>query len=105
MLAPIDHPDPAHLYVTGTGLTHLGSAEGRDKMHKSLADPAALTDSMKMFKLGLEGGKPGQGQARRAAGMVLQGRRLDASFRPAAISSARPSRSTAARSRRSSESM
>ena len=25
--------------VTGTGLTHLGSAEGRDKMHKDLADP------------------------------------------------------------------
>src|SRR5690606_10273876 len=23
MLSPIDHPDPAHLYVTGTGLTHL----------------------------------------------------------------------------------
>ena len=29
-LAPIDHPDPAHLYVTGTGLTHLGSASTRD---------------------------------------------------------------------------
>src|SRR5690348_16183610 len=35
MLAPIDHPDPAHLYVTGTGLTHLGSASARDAMHKS----------------------------------------------------------------------
>ncbi|HEV7291894.1 MAG TPA: GguC protein, partial [Devosia sp.] len=23
MLAPIDHPDPAHMHVTGTGLTHL----------------------------------------------------------------------------------
>ena len=63
VLAPIDHPDPAHVYVTGTGLTHLGSAEGRDKMHKSLADPETLTDSMKMFKLGLEGGKPAKGQA------------------------------------------
>jgi hypothetical protein len=63
VLAPIDHPDPAHVYVTGTGLTHLGSAEGRDKMHKSLADPETLTDSMKMFKLGLEGGKPARGQA------------------------------------------
>jgi hypothetical protein len=58
LLAPIDHPDPAHVFVTGTGLTHLGSAEGRDKMHRDLADAAALTDSMKMFKLGLEGGKP-----------------------------------------------
>jgi hypothetical protein len=61
VLSPIDHPDPAHVYVTGTGLTHLGSAEGRDKMHKSLADPSALTDSMKMFKMGLEDGKPKKG--------------------------------------------
>lgn len=59
--APIDHPDPAHMLVTGTGLTHLGSAEGRDKMHRDLNDAAALTDSMKMFKLGLEGGKPEAG--------------------------------------------
>ena len=63
VLAPLDHPsDPAHLIVTGTGLTHLGSAEGRDSMHKDLADSAKLTDSMKMFKLGLEGGKPAPGQ-------------------------------------------
>ncbi|HVY86352.1 MAG TPA: AraD1 family protein [Caulobacterales bacterium] len=58
-LAPIDHPDPAHVFVTGTGLTHLGSAEGRDRMHA--VDPNTLTDSMKMFRLGLEGGKPAPG--------------------------------------------
>jgi hypothetical protein len=58
LLSPIDHPDPAHLFVSGTGLTHLGSAEGRDKMHRDLTDSAALTDSMKMFKRGIEGGKP-----------------------------------------------
>jgi len=63
VLPPLDHPDdPAHLVVTGTGLTHLGSAQGRDSMHKDLSDAAKLTDSMKMFKLGLEGGKPAQGQ-------------------------------------------
>ncbi len=65
VLAPLDHPDPAHLIVTGTGLTHLGSAEGRDAMHKKLSGAAGetpLTDSMRMFKLGLEGGKPGPGQ-------------------------------------------
>ena len=65
VLNPIDHKDPAHLFVTGTGLTHLGSAEGRDKMHKNLADADTLTDSMRMFKMGLEGGKP-KGAARRA---------------------------------------
>lgn len=59
VLAPVDHPDPAHCYVTGTGLTHLGSADARDKMHKKIAgDEESLTDSMKMFRWGLEGGKP-----------------------------------------------
>ena len=49
--------DPAHLLVSGTGLTHLGSAEGRDKMHKAAAAGAA-TDSMRMFLEGEAGGKP-----------------------------------------------
>jgi hypothetical protein len=61
VLTPINHKDPAHVFVSGTGLTHLGSAEGRDQMHRDLADPAKLTDSMRMFKLGLEGGKPRRG--------------------------------------------
>jgi hypothetical protein len=26
---PITHPDPAHMHLTGTGLTHLGSASMR----------------------------------------------------------------------------
>jgi hypothetical protein len=38
LTSPIDHVDPAHLIMTGTGLTHLGSAEGRDKMHRAAAD-------------------------------------------------------------------
>lgn len=63
VLAPLDHPtDSAHTIVTGTGLTHLGSAEGRDAMHKKLSGDDALTDSMKMFKLGLEKGKPKAGE-------------------------------------------
>ncbi|HEU0161036.1 MAG TPA: AraD1 family protein [Rhizomicrobium sp.] len=62
VLAPLDHADPAHCIVTGTGLTHLGSAEGRDAMHKKLSGEDALTDSMKMFKLGLEKGKPAPGE-------------------------------------------
>ena len=60
MLLPLDHPDPAHLHLTGTGLTHLGSASTRDSMHAK-ADPEDMTDSMKMFRMGLEGGKPGAG--------------------------------------------
>lgn len=62
LLAPIDHPDPAHLFMTGTGLTHLGSAEGRDKMHREAAAAEKQTDSMRIFLEGVAGGKPGEGQ-------------------------------------------
>lgn len=59
LLPPLTHPDPAHCLVTGTGLTHLGSAAARDSMHQRLnKQDAELTDSMKMFKWGVEGGKP-----------------------------------------------
>ena len=58
LLPPLTHPDPAHCLVSGTGLTHLGSAAARDAMHAKLAGTAELTDSMKMFKAGVEGGKP-----------------------------------------------
>jgi hypothetical protein len=61
LLAPIDHPDPAHLHLTGTGLTHLGSAESRDKMHALAAAGGAQTDSMRIFLQGLKGGKPAPG--------------------------------------------
>jgi hypothetical protein len=64
LLSPIDHPDPTHLHVTGTGLTHLGSAATRDAMHKANGEKPAgeLTDSMKMFRMGLENGKPTGGE-------------------------------------------
>ena len=59
LLPPLTHPDPAHCLVSGTGLTHLGSAAARDVMHQKLEkQEAELTDSMKMFKWGVEGGKP-----------------------------------------------
>jgi hypothetical protein len=62
LLPPLDHSDDAHCYVTGTGLTHLGSADTRDSMHKKIGgDVEALSDSMKMFRLGVEGGKPADG--------------------------------------------
>jgi hypothetical protein len=64
VLPPLTHPDPAHCLVSGTGLTHLGSAATRDAMHHKLAgDEAALSDSMRMFKWGVEGGRPAEGMA------------------------------------------
>jgi hypothetical protein len=59
LMAAVDHPDSAHCLVSGTGLTHLGSARDRQAMHEK-AD-ADLTDSMKMFRAGLAGGRPADG--------------------------------------------
>ena len=59
VLAPLDHPDAAHCFVSGTGLTHLGSASTRDKMHQqNSTDAASVTDTMRIFQLGIENGKP-----------------------------------------------
>lgn len=63
LLAPIDVPgQPSRMLVSGTGLTHLGSARERQAMH--LAGPKvdeAVTDSMRMFQWGVEGGRPAEG--------------------------------------------
>ena len=61
IIAPIDHEDPAHLLMSGTGLTHLGSADARDHMHRLTASEQQ-TDSMRMFLEGMERGKPADGE-------------------------------------------
>lgn len=63
LLVPIDHPEPARCLVSGTGLTHYGSATSRDRMHAETSETErgeeeSLTDSMRMFRAGLEGGRP-----------------------------------------------
>lgn len=59
ILPAIDHPvEPARCLVTGTGLTHRGSAANRQSMHATTEAP---TDSMRMFQWGLEGGRPAEG--------------------------------------------
>lgn len=45
--------------VSGTGLTHKNSALNRQVMHQAETDK--LTDSMKMYQWGLEGGQPDPG--------------------------------------------
>ena len=60
LLPAIDHPEePARCLISGTGLTHLGSARDRQSMHTDITDD--MTDSMKMFRLGVEGGRPPRG--------------------------------------------
>jgi hypothetical protein len=64
LLPPIDVPGtPARLTISGTGLTHLGSAKERQAMHVADAPQTAeaVTDSMRMFQWGMEGGRPASG--------------------------------------------
>lgn len=57
LLPPIDHrTESACCLVSGTGLTHLGSARDRNAMHDLNDDE--LTDSMRMFQWGIASGKP-----------------------------------------------
>lgn len=65
LLPPIDVPgDPQKVLVSGTGLTHLGSARERQGMHTAAGTvpdeiaEADMTDSMRMFAWGRKGGRP-----------------------------------------------
>lgn len=93
LLVPIDHPEPARCLVSGTGLTHYGSASSRDRMHAATSETErggriaeeTMTDSMRMFRAGVQGGRPepnrcgtapewfykGNGMALRAHGEAL----------------------------------
>ena len=63
LLPGFDHPaDLARCLVGGTGLTHRKSASNRDKMHQGESAKTELTDSMKMYRWGAEGGRPEPGQ-------------------------------------------
>ncbi len=60
ILPAVDHPaEPARCMVSGTGLTHTGSAINRQAMHAAGEQP---TDSMRMFQWGIESGRPAPGQ-------------------------------------------
>jgi len=64
LLSPIDIPGALErILVSGTGLTHLGSAKDRQAMHLQTATQPdkPLTDSMRMFQSGLDGGRPQPG--------------------------------------------
>ncbi|HEY0983028.1 AraD1 family protein [Schlesneria sp.] len=63
LIAPIDHPEPSRLLISGTGLSHLGSVQSRDQMHGGTAATEPQTDSARMFAMGLQGGRP-QGDQR-----------------------------------------
>jgi hypothetical protein len=56
LLPPLTHPDPRRCLVSGTGLTHRGSADTRALMH--MPDDAAASDTMRLFVAGVKGGRP-----------------------------------------------
>jgi hypothetical protein len=59
ILPAADHPgEPARCLVSGTGLTHVKSAQTRQAMH---AAREQLTDSARMYQWGVEGGHPAPG--------------------------------------------
>lgn len=65
LLAPIHVPEePSRLLISGTGLTHIGSARQRQSMHaldQSQKADEPVTDSMRMFQWGVERGRPADG--------------------------------------------
>jgi len=65
LTAPIHVPDaPSRVLISGTGLTHLGSARQRQAMHAGdgiKERQEATTDSMRMFQWGVENGRPPEG--------------------------------------------
>src|SRR5205814_600089 len=62
LLPPIDVPgDPQRMLVSGTGLTHYGSARDRQAMHAnatSAQEDEKMTDSLRMFEWGKQQGRP-----------------------------------------------
>lgn len=68
LVAPFGHPDEHRVIVSGTGLTHTGSMQSRDQMHSDGEESSnssrqePVTDSAKMFQMGIDGGKPAPGE-------------------------------------------
>ena len=59
ILPVVDHPaEPARCLISGTGLSHIRSAANRQVMH---ASGKQITDSMRMYEWGVEGGRPAPG--------------------------------------------
>jgi hypothetical protein len=61
ILPSADHPESAaKTLVSGTGLTHMASVERRNSMHAAAQQE---TDSVRMYRWGVEGGKPALGHS------------------------------------------
>ena len=100
ILPPIDHPDePARCLVSGTGLTHLGSARNRQSMHA--IDRSGPDRQHENVSLGSRRRPPRARTDRDRTRVVLQRHGHDRCARTASRSRFRPTRRMAARKRRS----
>ncbi len=63
LLPAYDHPgEPSRCLVAGTGLTHRASVDNRQAMHEvDGGGETQITDSMRMYRWGLQGGRPESG--------------------------------------------
>ena len=76
LLPPLTHPDPAHCLVSGTGLTHLGSAAARDSMHAEARQTGRRAHRLhEDVQVGSRRRQARGQQAGHAARVVLQGQR------------------------------
>ncbi len=62
LLLPLAEHELGRCVVSGTGLTHTGSASERDAMHTDDTSQRERTDSYRMFELGRQGGRPAAGE-------------------------------------------
>ncbi|MDE2997574.1 MAG: GguC family protein [Gemmatimonadota bacterium] len=63
LLPAYDHPgEPSRCLVAGTGLTHRASVDNRQAMHEQDGGgETQVTDSMRIYEWGLQGGRPEPG--------------------------------------------
>lgn len=74
LLPPLDHPyDAAHCLVSGSGMTHIASGEARDQLRLNQDGAEQNSDTMRLFRLGLDQGKPNSGTIGAQPGWFYKG--------------------------------
>lgn len=62
LLPPLDHPDPMHCVVTGTGVTHRQAPKPQDEKAKADAAAKPKSDGARLYEAGVEKGRPPAGE-------------------------------------------
>jgi hypothetical protein len=62
LLPPLDHPDPMHCVVTGTGITHRQTPKPVDEATNAHTGPKPKSDGARLYDAGVENGRPPSGK-------------------------------------------